>query len=317
MPDRVGGAGSFNPSARSRAQPSSTANTDADGWGDDAPTVTRSQLEKVESAYKPTKVNMAELVGQKQEPSRFQAPQQTTSNDSSDVVRGEYQPIGKVDIAAIRKQAQQQGPVQDDRPTTVKGSYEPVGKVDIAAIRAKANAAPSNVPTPPPPQSTDDEPGPPKSLADRSAAFQSSERMTSMPKPKVANRFGSQASSFTGTKAPTPGGFEAKPLAGAAPIGAASRTFADEGGKTPAQIWAEKKARQRGDSGAAQTQPPVASPVQPQQSGSWQSGYSGKKWDSVQTTKTGASNISTDRTGQEETGDDAPAPGGVLSLIHI
>jgi len=44
-------------------------------------------------------------------------------------------PIGKVDIAAIRAQAQK---ATDDRPTIVKGAYEPVGKVDIAAIRAKA-----------------------------------------------------------------------------------------------------------------------------------------------------------------------------------
>ena len=77
---------------------------------------------------------MAELTKQKQEPSRFNAPSRS-ENDSADIVRGGYQPIGKVDIAAIRAQAKK---TEDDRPTIVKGSYEPVGKVDIAAIRAKA-----------------------------------------------------------------------------------------------------------------------------------------------------------------------------------
>ena len=82
------------------------------------------------TAYQPTKVNMAELTARKDD---------STSNDRPEVVKGAYQPVGKVDIAAIRAQAKD---AKDDRPTVVKGAYEPVGKVDIAAIRAKAQAAP-------------------------------------------------------------------------------------------------------------------------------------------------------------------------------
>ncbi|GAB7352666.1 hypothetical protein MBLNU459_g3030t1 [Dothideomycetes sp. NU459] len=326
MPTRTGGggaAGGFNPlGARARAAPQQS--TDNDGWGEDAPQVTRSQLEKVAPAYKPTKVNMAELTSQKQEPSRFQAPS-SSSTDRPEVVRGAYQPIGKVDIAAIRAQAKD---ARDDRPTAVKGAYEPIGKVDIAAIRAKAQAAPPSAPAPlrdtPTGASQDDQDAPPRSLADRSAAFTQSERLTSLPKPKVANRFGSSTSTFTGTKAPTPGAFESKPLASAAPVGVAGKNFADEGGKTPAQIWAEKKARQRGMSGAADTASPSsfntpASPVQSQPSGGWQSGYSGKKWGDVATNRTGASNVSAQRTGQDEVqkqDDDEPHPpaGGVGAI---
>ena len=314
-----GAAGGFQPlGARSRASAPGGA-VDQDGWGEDAPPVTRSQLEKVAPAYQPTRVDMAQMQSQ-QEPSRYQPPSQS-SNANPDVVRGGYQPIGKVDINALRREAQEQGQVKDDRPTIVKGSYEPVGKVNIAEIRRQAQGppAPAQIPQP----SADDDERP-KSLADRSAAFTSGERLTSLPKPQVASRFGSQASTFAGTRAPQPGGFEAKPVApAAAPVGAASKTFADEGGKTPAQIWAEKKARQRGSSGAGETQPAAgfgapASPIQSQTSGNWQSGYSGKKWGVQIPTRTGgsASAISDQRTGEEPVQEDEqePAPGGVGAI---
>ncbi|KAF2009877.1 hypothetical protein BU24DRAFT_400390 [Aaosphaeria arxii CBS 175.79] len=312
-PTQVGGGGSgFNPlGSRSRA-PAASGATDEDGWGADAPQVSRSQLEKVESAYKPTKVNLAELTSKPQEPSRFQTPQREEA--SSDVVKGGYQPIGKVDIAAIRAQAKQSG--QDDRPTVVKGAYEPVGKVDIAAIKAKAQAAP---PSAAPRGNADDEEEAPKSLAERSAAFSKQpERLTSLPKPKVANKFGG-GGAFTGTKAPTPSGFGAKPLAAAAPVGTASKTFADEGGKTPAQIWAEKKAA-RGEAVPSVGGPTSPLPTQQSGEGGWKSGYTGKSWAAVQTTRTGqsaTSNISEQRTGgaQEQHQEEPSSPaGGVASL---
>lgn len=311
-PTNVGGGGSaFNPLGRSRA-PAPRGNEDADGWGADAPEVTRSQLEKVGSAYKPTKVNMAELQKGRDDTTRGSQSQ----NDRPEVVRGAYQPVGKVDIAAIRAAAKEQ---KDDRPTVVKGAYEPVGKVDIAAIRAKASAAPPSSglsPAATGASNNDGEDERPKSLAERSAAFSSQpERLTSLPKPKVANKFAG-ASAFTGTKAPAPGGFTAPKPAVSAPVGTASKTFADEGGKTPAQIWAEKKAA-RGE--AVNT--PAAAPVQPQQSGGggWKSGYSGKSWAPVQTTRTGqsASNLSEQRTGEaprEEEEPASPPAGGVGSL---
>ncbi|KAF2088241.1 hypothetical protein K490DRAFT_73196 [Saccharata proteae CBS 121410] len=317
-PTRVGGGGGFAPLGRARGAAPSAQNVDQDGWGDDAPPVTRSQLEKVAPAYKPTKVNMAELASQKQEPSRF-APAQE-NNGPSDVVKGGYQPIGKVDIGAIRKQAQESGSLKDDRPAVVKGSYEPVGKVDIAAIRAKASGP--GVSSPPasitPSATGGDEEETPKSLAERSAAFKQSERLTSMPKPKVANKFGSSTGSFMGTKAPTPVGLGPKPTA-SAPVGIASRTFADEGGKTPAQLWAEKKARERGYSGASETAPPAAPLTnQPSGSGGWQSGYVGKKWGEVKTTHTGGSNLSAQRTGpQEPQEEETPSsPAGGISAIR-
>lgn len=296
MPTSSGSAVNPLVAARNRKQ----ENVDDDGWGADAPPVSRSEIQKVESAYKPTKVDMAALTGQKQEPSRYNGGSRQAA-PQSDNIGGSYQPVGKVDIAAIRAAAKEKN---DDRPTIVKGAYEPVGKVDIAAIRAKAQKPADAAPKP--------EPEPeekPKSLADRSAAFSQpqSERMTSMPKPKVASKFGG-ASSFTGTKPLTPGAFGLGTgptnVAAAAPVGAASRTFADQGGKTPAQLWAEKKAAQGGGSGASSQ--PVTSPVTAQKSGSeWKSGYEGKKWGSVET---GSSAFG--RSGgvvEQKTGDDAPA----------
>ncbi|KAF2278219.1 uncharacterized protein EI97DRAFT_414550 [Westerdykella ornata] len=305
-PTQVGGGGSgFNPlGSRSRA-PAPSGDVDNDGWGADAPPVTRTQLERVQPAYQPTKVNMAELTSKKPEPSRFQAPERQET--PPDVVKGGYQPVGKVDIAALRAQAKAQG--QDDRPTVVKGAYEPVGKVDIAAIRAKAQAAPER-PSPPPAAGNEGEA--PKSLAERAAAFKQSERLTTLPKPKVANKFGG-ASTFTGTKAPTPVAFGAKPVVPAAPVGTASKTFADEGGKTPAQIWAEKKRAQGGNvispSNTGGVSPSL--PVQKSGEGGWKSGYTGKSWAPVQTTRTGqsaTSNLSDQRTGEEPRHEEPSAP---------
>jgi hypothetical protein len=261
---------------------------------------------------------MAELTSNRDESTRSQPSQ--SQNDRPEVVRGAYQPVGKVDIAAIRAQARD---AKDDRPTVVKGAYEPIGKVDIAAIRAKAQSGPPSSALSPAATgaSNNDEEEKPKSLAERSSAFNAQpERLSSLPKPKVANKFAG-SSTFTGTKAPTPGGFGAKPAPPAPIVGAASKTFADQGGKTPAQIWAEKKAA-RGE--AVQPSPEAArpTPLQSQQSGGggWQSGYAGKSWAPVKTTRTGqsaASNLSEQRTGgmpQEEEAPASPPAGGVSSL---
>jgi hypothetical protein len=299
---------SFNPIVAARNRRSGNAGDD--GWGD-APQVTRTQLEKVESAYKPTRVNMAELSKGRDESTRFDGG--AGNEDRPDVVRGAYQPVGKVDINAIRAAAQKK---DDDRPAPVKGSYEPVGKVDIAAIRARAQK-PSE-PTPAAEETSDA----PKSLAERSAAFTQSERLTELPKPKVAKKFGA-AAAFTGTKAPTPVGFGASAAAATPPVGAASRTFADQGGKTPAQIWAEKKAKERGVEPSAVASPPAASPVTEQKSGSgWNSGYSGKSWGPVATTNFGRGGVETQRTGGTERSEprsepEAPAsPAGGISAIR-
>ena len=266
---------------------------------------------------------MRELSSQQQEPSRFNGSSGAT--DKPDVVRGAYQPVGKVDIAALRQQSQRSS-AADDRPTVVKGAYEPVGKVDIAAIRARAqkpsegSGSPSSNLSPAVTGASEEQ----SSVSDRSAPFATSERLTSLPKPKVANRFGSNTSSFTGTKAPTPGSFglESTSTPGGPPVGV-GRTFADKGGKTPAQLWAEKKAKEGGASGVKDGPMPTgpAAPLSSQQSGGgqWKSGYEGKSWAPVATTRTGQSSSSI---GQQRTGDndepadenDAPASGGVGAI---
>ena len=315
-PTQSGGVSSrFAPSQR--AVPQRQENVDRDGWGADAPEVTRTQLEKVAPAYQPTKVNMRELTSKPTPASSIQPTAST--NDRPDVVRGAYQPIGKVDIASIRRQAQESGSLRDDRPETVKGSYEPVGQVDIAAIRAKAQGgqAPpqssfSSPPQPPMQAAQTDDNEDSRPVSERSRAFSGGQsagagRLTSMPKPTVSNRFGG-GQTFGGTRAPQPGGFEGKPPASAAPVGTASKTYADEGGKTPAQMWAEKKARERGTSGSGDALPSSgytgALPMQSQTSGGggWKSGYSGKSWAAVNTNKTGGS------LGQQRTGEGEPLP---------
>ena len=309
MPTKsFGGAQGFQPTA-GRARGGDQA-VDSDGWGRDAPQVSRSQLEKVQSAYQPTKVDMAALQSQPQT-SRYQPPPSNgSSGGDAGVVKGGYQPIGKVDINALRQQAQTKN---DDRPTVVKGAYEPIGKVDIADIRRRAQGAP-----PPSQPSPNAEESPqPKSLADRSGAFQqqpqSTGRLTSLPRPQVSNRFGNSTSSFSGTKAPTPG--QAAP-APAAPVGAASRTFADQGGKTPAQQWEEKR-RARGLSGAADTiqpshsgAPAPTSPIASQPSGGWQSQYGGKKWGVQMPSRTGGS-LGAQKTGEEDEGEQQQPVGSI------
>lgn len=307
-------SGGYNPVARTLAAKRDTS-TDEDGWGADAPQITRTQLEKVQPAYQPTKVNMRELTSQQPATSAFTRSQ---SDERPEVVRGAYQPVGKVDIAAIRRQAQESGNSKDDRPEIVKGAYEPIGKVDIAAIRAKAQKPDDSSTFSRPPPASSFSSGPsnepdaaPRSLADRSAAFsQGPERLTSLPKPKVANKFGG-GSSFGGTKAPLPGGFDAPSSVGIKPqVGAPGRSFAESSGKTPAQLWAEKKARERGlsASGDAPLSPTGytgQSPISTQKSGGneWKSGYTGKSWAAVQTTSTGRSSI-----GQQVTGDNRSQP---------
>ncbi|PGH13151.1 hypothetical protein AJ79_03858 [Helicocarpus griseus UAMH5409] len=298
-PARTGGG--FKPLSGTRPTPApAPQKVDDDGWGEDAPPVTRTQLEKVKPAYQPTKVNMQEIMSQKPATSNFEARRMDES-PLSDVVKGGYQPVGKVDIAAIRRQAREAGQLKEDRPEPVKGTYEPVGKVDIAAIRARAQP-PSDSPTPRnmSPAVTGGSGGSEerKTLADRSAAFSSSDRLTSLPKPKVTNKFAGTPS-FAGTKAPVPGGFDASPAPDATTVSGASRTFADQGGKTPAQLWAEKKARERG--GAAES-PPISAGIQQQTSGGggWKSSYTGKSWAPVQTTHTGGSGVAQQRTGEQE-----------------
>ncbi|KAL6234287.1 hypothetical protein BDW75DRAFT_212607 [Aspergillus navahoensis] len=261
-----------------------------DGWGPDAPPITRTNLEKVQPAYQPTRVNIQELKSRKQaEPTV--SPSRATGQQPDGVIKGGYQPIGKVDIAAIRRQAREAGSLTDDRPEPVKGAYQPVGKVDIAAIRARAQKSDEAIPDLKGSSAQSDGPS---GLTTDLDSNQSS-RLTSLPKPKVSNRF-SGSTAFTGTKPPLPG---STALSGTTVprVGSASRTFADQGGKTPAQLWAEKKAKERGQEPTAaieSSNSAVANNIQSQPSGEgeWKSSYDGKTWAPVQTQHTGKSDQS-------------------------
>lgn len=329
--------GGFNPLASSRIQPSALKDNDVDedGWGKDAPPVIRTQLEKVQSSYKPTKVNMRELAAQIPEISKLNESRPDEAAGDRNVVKGGYQPVGKVDIAALRRQAQIADETKDDRPVVVKGSYEPVGKVDIAAIRARAQKPSedsgvtrggfSPAPTAPTFRSGGRDPDQSRDT-DHAAASLASERLTSLPKPKVGKGFGSGASNFTGTKAPTPGGFGSAPqkTSVAPPVGV-GRTFADQGGKTPAQLWAEKKAHERGTSGTNEdrSQPSAVAPTSPMLSqksggGEWRSKYEGKSWAPVQTPRAGQSQgtVSQQHTGDDDQKDAPTSPVGGVSAIR-
>jgi hypothetical protein len=331
------GVGGFNPLGNSGIKSTSPKDNDVDedGWGKDAPPVTRTQLEKVPSSYEPTKVNIRELAAQKAEVSKFNGSRPDESVGERDIVKGGYQPVGRVDIAALRRQAQDGGTSQDDRPTAVKGSYQPVGKVDIAAIRARAQkpgeetgAGSGSISTAPMNEKSyrGDRDANQILGIGRSAPSQPSERLTSLPKPKVGKGFGPGAAGLTGTKAPIPGGFGSPPLK--TPVGppvGVGRTFADQGGKTPAQLWAEKKARERGvtegNDGISQSVTVAPkSPIGLQKSGGadWRSKHEGKSWAPVQTSRTGQSqgSINHEQTDDDDPKDAATSPAGGVSAIR-
>lgn len=280
-------SGNINASTVRTRPTYSVSNTGAneDDWGD-APPVVESEVTKVQSSYRPTKVDITSIKSATPKSSPF-------ANTPAEPVRGSYQPVGKVDIAAIRAQA------KDDKfnpkPGPLQSAYKPHEKVDIAALRAQAGKKPSSfasepkvTPAPelskpaadeeeykpssvhdrmkafggtsaPAPAGGDDEDEAPKALKDRMKSYQSNaERLTELPKPKtknaVAGRFGAGAAS-SGTTPPLPSssyGGASKVVTGA------SRDFGSSGGKTPAQLWAEKHAKQSGASVPAPA--PVAAP---------------------------------------------------------
>ncbi|KAL4872142.1 hypothetical protein BDV12DRAFT_162365 [Aspergillus spectabilis] len=283
-PLRTGGISASAGGNSAAPLPVRVRSNDDDAWGPDAPPVTRTNLEKVQPAYQPTRVNIQELRSGKQAEPAVSFNSTTHQND--DVVKGGYQPVGKVDIAAIRKQAREAGSIKDDRPEPVKGAYEPVGKVDIAAIRARAQKSDEST------VNTRESPAPSGGAASPGTdlGFNQSSRLTTLPKPKVSNRFGG-GSTFTGTKPPLLAGSVSSATPAAA-VGSASRTFADQGGKTPAQLWAEKKARERGQEPATVSPSNADAPTlenQPSGGGEWKSSYGGKTWAPVETTHTGKS----------------------------
>ncbi|ANB15439.1 Abp1p [Sugiyamaella lignohabitans] len=268
-------------------------------WGDAPPTTSQEAptLTKVQSAYKPTKVDIASLKKPAAAPPVEKSPDNSISNTSSkraifEEPQSSYKPIGKVDIAALRAEARN-SKFGDDRPTPLQSSYQPIGKVDIAAIRAQANAnkkelesrpeplqssykpigkvdiaaikaqASANkrendsVPTPEPSERAvssnyeeEQEDTTPKPVKERMSAFSGSGRLTELPKPKVNNSVSSRFQPATRGTAPSlPVDAFGRPVS-APKANAGFKDFGSEGGKTPAQLWAEKHAKQTGSTSA-------------------------------------------------------------------
>ncbi|KAK9366812.1 hypothetical protein V1509DRAFT_628589 [Lipomyces kononenkoae] len=212
-----------------------TSHADEQDWGN-TPVPRASEITKVPSAYKPVKVDLDEI--------RKSAASQRAYVEP---VKSAYQPIGKVDIAAIRSSASRTE-LQAEKPEIIKGAYQPVGKVDIAAIRAQAKQN-QEYTKPAPEMTPESQPEKPVAFTDRARVFSSgpAERLSEFPKPKVdkpalASRFG--GSSFK-TVPPLP---RDQLVSQAKVIGGVSKNFGNEGGKTPAQLWAERKAKAAGGS---------------------------------------------------------------------
>lgn len=116
-------------------------------------------------------------------------------------------------------------------PELVKSTYTPIGRPDIAAIRAQSKGSPSQPSPPPKPDST--------------YVGTTGYHPVSLPKPKPlggVSKFGPSVRRG-GTIAPMPVG----PVRESKAIGGASKNFGtDASGKTPSQLWAERKAREKG-----------------------------------------------------------------------
>lgn len=260
-----------------------TSGSREEDWGDDAPPITESTIQKVPSAYKPTKVDIASIRA-KAAAKKAPTPAPPKRNDEPFSTSSSYKPVGKVDISALKNQGRN-SPFASDRPDVVKGAYVPVGKVDIAAIRAQAKARgpkQSPAPTPNAPPPADEEEYVPQSLSDRKKAFNQppnnnededyqpkslKERMAAFNKPSATSSKPTPAKkSFTfkkpapvfGTVAPTPDQFgfahESKAISGA------NKNLAGtESGKTPAQIWAEKHGKVSSPTTSTPASPPPPS----------------------------------------------------------
>lgn len=150
-----------------------------------------------------------------------------------------------------------QKPLED-----VPSAYKPT-KVNIDELRKQKSDTVSSTPKP----SLKNEPQPkpaPVSLSDKLDAYKANEedgRLTALPKPKVNNAVASRFAPSTGSAS-----FGSKPSVNVAPkrevVGGASRDFAAQGGKTPAQLWAEKRGQYKSVSPEAEEAKPEPEPEQ-------------------------------------------------------
>lgn len=256
-----------------------------DDWGDAPQVVQKEELNPIQTAYRPTVVDMAALRNKPRAetpPVKHEPVKKPVGNFSDP--KSSYQPIGKVDIAALRAQGKD-SPFANTRSEPLQSSYKPIGKVDIAAIKAQAakseqyrgspsgsagsfkssqpqaspvaskepegdteehpksfqqrmatfsGGSPSQKPIS---SGNDEEDESPKSVKDRMNLFQGSGRLSQLPKPKVDNKVGARftPSGGRGTAPSVP-----KSMFGESKAMAGFKDFGSEGGKTPAQLWAEK-----------------------------------------------------------------------------
>jgi hypothetical protein len=143
----------------------------------------------------------------------------------------------------IKERDFSENPIKD-----LPSAYKPT-KVNIAELRKQKSDTISSQPKPfKAEESSSKEDASAPSLSERIGAFKHNEsdgRMTSLPKPKVNHSVSSRFSPASSSSAPS---FGSKPQFGASNdfkkdkiVGGLSRNFGAEGGKTPAQIWAEKR----------------------------------------------------------------------------
>ncbi|CAI5759307.1 unnamed protein product [Candida verbasci] len=140
----------------------------------------------------------------------------------------------------------------DERPLeNVPSAYKPT-KVNIEELRKGKSDTISSTPKPNKlnnDKKEDQDEKEPKSLSERMKAYTppSDGRLTSLPKPKVGHSVGDKYKANAGNGKPV---FGAKPNFGQSKdqnkdkvLGGLSRNFGAENGKTPAQIWAEKRGK--------------------------------------------------------------------------
>lgn len=155
-------------------------------------------------------------------------------------------------MAALRAQKSDSASAPSSgAPEVIKGSYTPIGKVDIAAIRAQAKEQEQS--------SQQRSPQPDRDTSSSSYVGTSGYKPVQLPPPKPlgggTSKFGPSISRTGGTVAPMPTG----PLRESKAIGGASKNFAaDASGKTPSQLWAERKARERGEAPGQGVVPDIA-----------------------------------------------------------
>lgn len=163
-----------------------------DDWGD-APPVVEGKVTKVQSSYKPTKVDIAAIRAQAK-PSTVSSTPKTTTVERPDVVKGSYQPIGKVDIAAIRAQARDNK--FNPKPEPLQSSYKPIGKVDISALRNQANKRSETESAPKPaPKATPKAPEPKPKKEEKKEEEEEEEELKPVSVHDRMKAFGGQSSS--------------------------------------------------------------------------------------------------------------------------